>query len=66
VGEAEDADGALARVERLRPNLVLMDIDLPGADGVRATRRIKAAFSKAGLSTPPHPAPRMHDPGRPG
>lgn len=44
VGEAEDADSALAQVERLRPDLVLMDIDLPGEDGVSATRRIKAAL----------------------
>ncbi len=41
VGEAEDADGALARARELLPDLVLMDIDLPGADGVAATRKIK-------------------------
>lgn len=42
VGEAEDAAGALEQAERLRPDLVLMDIDLPGEDGVEATRRLKA------------------------
>jgi len=42
VGEAEDADTALDKARELLPDLVLMDIDLPGADGVAATRRIKA------------------------
>lgn len=42
VGEAEDADSALDQARELLPDLVLMDIDLPGADGVAATRRIKA------------------------
>jgi len=43
VGEAADAAGALALVERERPDVVLMDIDLPGEDGIAATRRVKAA-----------------------
>ncbi len=41
VGEAEDAESALAQARRLRPDLVLMDIDLPGEDGVAITRRLK-------------------------
>jgi DNA-binding NarL/FixJ family response regulator len=47
VGEAEDAGQALARAEALRPDLVLMDVDLPGEDGVAATRRLKAAVPEA-------------------
>jgi DNA-binding NarL/FixJ family response regulator len=44
VGEAEDAETALAQAEALRPDLVLMDVDLPGQDGASATRRIKAVL----------------------
>jgi DNA-binding NarL/FixJ family response regulator len=33
IGEAADADEALAEVERLRPDVVLLDIQLPGRDG---------------------------------
>lgn len=43
VGEAADANGALNVVARVRPNLVLMDIDMPGEDGIAATRRLKIA-----------------------
>jgi DNA-binding NarL/FixJ family response regulator len=42
VGEAEDAASALAQARALGPDIVLMDIDLPGEDGVAATRRLKA------------------------
>jgi DNA-binding NarL/FixJ family response regulator len=41
VGEAEDAEGAITQACSLRPDLVLMDIELPGEDGVAATRRLK-------------------------
>jgi DNA-binding NarL/FixJ family response regulator len=47
VGQAEDADGGLAEGRRVRPDVVLMDIDLPREDGVSATRRIKAALPEA-------------------
>jgi DNA-binding NarL/FixJ family response regulator len=40
VGEAEDADSALAQARALEPDIALMDVELPGADGVSVTRRL--------------------------
>ena len=40
VGEAADGDEAIARVLELRPDVVLMDIRMPGTDGLAATQRI--------------------------
>jgi DNA-binding NarL/FixJ family response regulator len=41
VGEAESAEAALPLVEELVPDVVLMDLLLPGMNGVEATRQIK-------------------------
>ena len=41
VGEAVDGFGALAMARELEPDLVLMDIDMPGCDGLLATRLLK-------------------------
>jgi DNA-binding NarL/FixJ family response regulator len=43
VGDAESGEGALDEVERLRPELVLLDVRMPGIGGVEAARRITAA-----------------------
>ena len=40
VGEAIDGPGALAETERLRPEVVLLDIQLPGIDGFAVAERL--------------------------
>jgi DNA-binding NarL/FixJ family response regulator len=42
VGEAETGEEALEQVAALHPALVLMDINMPGINGIEATRRIVA------------------------
>jgi len=44
VGEAADAKEALAQVELLNPEVILMDIKLPGTDGVELTRMLKERY----------------------
>ncbi|GAA2433282.1 response regulator [Streptomyces mauvecolor] len=53
VGEAADGEQAVARAVELRPDVVLMDVRMPGTTGVEATRRITACWPGPG------PAPRV-------
>ena len=41
VGEAADAHEAILKVKELKPDLVLMDVRMPGMSGIDATRQIK-------------------------
>ena len=46
VGEAEDGATTIRCIERLKPDLVLLDISMPKVDGMAATREIKKKFPK--------------------
>ena len=48
VGEASSGTEAIATAERLQPDVILMDVTMPGGDGIEATRRI--------IDTSPHVA----------
>jgi len=45
VDEAGDGEEALSKVEYRRPQLIFMDVKLPGVDGLEVTRKIKQVYS---------------------
>jgi len=46
VGEADDVDTAVAIVEQQRPDVVLLDVHLPGGGGAEVMRRVSSADTR--------------------
>ncbi len=49
VGEAGSAEEAFTETERVKPNVILMDIGLPDKTGIEATREIKEKFPEVNI-----------------
>jgi two-component system response regulator NreC len=46
VGEASDGQNAIKNIEKLRPDIVLLDLALPVLDGIEVTKRLKKSIPK--------------------
>src|SRR6476620_9617371 len=51
VGEADDGEAAIKEAERLKPDILIMDISMPGLNGLRATKRLRAMNSNVKILT---------------
>jgi DNA-binding NarL/FixJ family response regulator len=49
IGEASNGDEVIARAAELQPSVILMDLKMPGMNGIEATRRIHEANSNIGV-----------------
>ena len=49
VGEAENGEQVLALAAQLRPDVILMDVELPLMDGITATARLRSADPKCAV-----------------
>jgi len=51
VGEADDGELALAQAERLRPDIIIMDISMPRMNGLKATKKLRSKYPDIKLLT---------------
>ncbi|PYE56427.1 response regulator [Deinococcus yavapaiensis] len=49
VGEAESGEEAILKARALTPDVILMDVSMPGMNGIEATKRIKAEMPTIGV-----------------
>ncbi|MDQ3547754.1 MAG: response regulator transcription factor [Chloroflexota bacterium] len=49
VGEAGDAESAIALARSLQPDVIIMDVELPGMDGIDCTRSLCAALPRTAI-----------------
>ena len=49
VAEAEDGDSALKKCTELQPDVILMDINMPGLNGIHATQQVVEKFPQIGI-----------------
>ncbi len=51
IGQSEDGEDALRTAQKLQPDVVLMDINLPLINGLQVTRQLKAKYSQIAIIT---------------
>lgn len=51
IGEADDGEAAIREVERLKPDILIMDISMPGLNGLKATKRLRSQPSDLKILT---------------